>query len=154
MATHKGLRPSLDRHEDRQERAPGGARLRAALAKPRPASEPEYLTRIPVRDRTTLVVVPTSQVATIVAEGERHTITTIDHHQHSLLYRLRDLEARLDPAVFIRLNRGALVNINAVSRIVAGPSGTNVVIFENGQELCMSRIQSQRLRRILRRLLR
>src|SRR6266404_4142347 len=108
MATHKGLRPSLDRHEDRQERAPGGARLRAALAKPRPASEPEYLTRIPVRDRTTLVVVPTSQVATIVAEGERHTITTIDHHQHSLLYRLRDLEARLDPAVFIRLNRGAL----------------------------------------------
>ena len=42
------------------------------------------------------------------------------------------------------------VHINAVSRIVAGPNGTNIVIFENGQELCTSRIQSQRLRRILR----
>ncbi len=29
-----------------------------------------------------------------------------------------NLEARLDPAEFIRLNRGALLNINAVSRIV------------------------------------
>jgi two-component system LytT family response regulator len=128
------------------------SRLRAALAE-RSSSRREYLTRIPIRDGASLTLVPTALVAMIVAHGEKLTITTLDHQRHSLLYRLKDLEARLDPAEFVRLGRGALANLNAVSRIVAGPSGRKKVILKNGDELAMSRIEAQRLRRIVQGLL-
>jgi DNA-binding LytR/AlgR family response regulator len=106
-----------------------------------------------VREGDTLILVPTSSVAAVAAHGERLIITTLDHHRHTMHYRLKDLEARLDPAEFIRLSRGTLANVNAVSRIVAGPSGTNRVILQNGDEVGMSRIQTQRLRHVLLRLL-
>jgi DNA-binding LytR/AlgR family response regulator len=70
-----------------------------------------------------------------------------------MYYRLKDLEARLDPAEFIRLSCGTLANVNAVSRIVAGSSGTHRVVLQNGDEVGMSRIQTQRLRHVLLRLL-
>ena len=39
--------------------------------------------------------------------GERHTIA----------YRLKDLERRLDPARFIRLSRGILANVEQIAKI-------------------------------------
>jgi two-component system LytT family response regulator len=102
-----------------------------------------------VRCRFEVVLVPVSQVAAIVAEGERLTITTVDQRQYVINYRLKDLETRLDPEHFVRLSRAALVNVSAVSRIVVRPNSTNTVILEGGQELSMSRIQARRLRKTL-----
>jgi DNA-binding LytR/AlgR family response regulator len=132
-----------------QEPRAESARLRAALAKPPLPARPDYLSRIPVRNGSSLVLVPTSQVITIIAEDVNLIISTLSGRTHSFSYRLKDLELHLDPAEFIRLGRGALANVNAISRIVAGPSGTNRVIFEDGHELSMSRIQSRRLREVL-----
>ncbi len=113
-----------------------------------PAGAPrEYLTRIPVRVQDGLLFVPTSRVVTITAHAERLTITTSDRAEHSFEYRLKDLEARLDPAEFLRLSRSIIVNLTAISRIVRGPNGTNKVVLENGRELNMSRKQAVRLRR-------
>ncbi len=89
----------------------------------------------------------------IVANGERLAITTLDHQHHTLVYRLKDLETRLDPSAFIRLNRGVVVSLNAIARIVAGSSGTSIAVLESGQELSMSRMQSQRLRHVVQQLL-
>jgi two-component system LytT family response regulator len=133
--------------------SPEVRRLRSAVAR-RAGTPREYLTRIPVREGDTLILVPTSCVAAVAAHGERLIITTLDHQRHTMTYRLKDLEMRLDPAEFIRLSRGTLANVNAVARIVAGPSGTNRVILQNGDEVGMSRIQTQRLRHVLLRLLR
>jgi DNA-binding LytR/AlgR family response regulator len=140
---------------DQRQQGLEDSRLRAILTARRSARRlrSEYLTRIPVRNRTTILLVPISQVVAIAADGSKLTIITRDHQQHSWEYRLKDLEARLDPAVFMRLNRGALVNVNAVSRVVGAAGGTSRVVLENGQELAMSRKQSQRLRRVLLRLL-
>jgi DNA-binding LytR/AlgR family response regulator len=117
----------------------------------RPQRSP-YLIRIPVRCRSEVILVPVSQVAAIVADAERLTITTIGSKQYVMNYRLKDLESRLDPAQFIRLSRAALVNVSVVSRIVVRQSGINTVILENGQELSMSRLQSRLLRQTLLRL--
>ena len=122
------------------------ARLRAALTKAPRSSRSEYLQRIPIRNGNILILVPTSLVTTIVAEGANLIIRTLKGDRHSFNYRLKDLELHLDPAEFVRLGRGALANVNTISRIVAGSSGTNRVIFDDGYELTMSRIQSRRLR--------
>ena len=120
-----------------------------AAASPRPARRSPYLVRIPVRCHFEVFLVPVSQVAAIVAEGERLIITTVGQRQYVIHYRLKDLETRLDPEQFVRLSRAALVNVSAVSRIVVRPNSTNTVVLESGQELSMSRIQARRLRKTL-----
>jgi DNA-binding LytR/AlgR family response regulator len=131
----------------RKRPASESTRLRTALAGP--VEGREFLKRIPIRAEGGLLLVPTCRVVTIVAKGERLMVATVDQSEHTFYYRLKDLEARLDPAEFIRLSRSILVNLNAVSRIASGSSGTNTVIFENGQEMRMSRNQAARLRRVL-----
>jgi two-component system LytT family response regulator len=127
-------------------------RLRTALVGP-VASTREFLTRIPIRTDGDLLLIPAARVVTIVARGERLVITTVDQSEHSVLYRLKDLEAHLDPSQFVRLSRNTIVNVDVVSRIAPESSGTNRVTLDNGQEVRMSRNQAARLRRILRELL-
>ena len=69
-------------------------------------------------------------------QKERHTIT----------YRLKDLEQRLDPARFIRLGRGTLANIDLITKVSVMPGGTHEAILSNGQKLQVSRLQSRALR--------
>jgi hypothetical protein len=62
----------------------------------------------------------------------------------NLNYRLKELEARLDPALFVRLARGTLANIEMIARVSPMPGGTFVVTRKNNQQLQASRLQSRR----------
>jgi two-component system LytT family response regulator len=128
-------------------------RLRSAIVGPARARS-EYLKRIPLRSNDGLVLVPTNRVMTVAADLERLIITTTDQVRHTILYRLKDLEALLDPSEFVRLSRGLIVNLNAIARLAPGPAGTSRAILENGQELGVSRKQTVRLRRVLNEFLR
>jgi two-component system, LytTR family, response regulator len=110
------------------------------------------LDRIPVRRKDDIVLVPVAQVGSIVAEGELLHLTTLTQERHTITYRLKDLEARLDPARFIRLNRGTLANIDFIVRVTPLPGGMYTVKLKNGQQLDVSRIQSRLLRSRLLRL--
>jgi len=67
-------------------------------------------------------------------------------------YRLKTLEAKLDPRRFIRLGRGALVNVDAISKITQMPGGSYLVTLTNTQQIRVSRSQSRALRHHLLRL--
>jgi two-component system LytT family response regulator len=71
---------------------------------------------------------------------------TTDNERHTINYRLKDLETRLDPARFVRLGRGALVNIDMIKKVVMRPGGGQTAILANGQELPISRIQTRAIR--------
>jgi len=86
------------------------------------------------------------QIASIVAEGELLNITTARNERHTITYRLKDLERRLDPARFIRLGRGTLANVELITKVSLMPGGTHVAILSNGQKLQVSRLQSRVLR--------
>jgi two-component system LytT family response regulator len=104
------------------------------------------LDRIPVRRKDDILLVPVSHIASIVAEGELLHLTTARQEKYTITHRLKDLEARLEPARFIRLGRGALVNIDHITRVTPMPGGLYTVRLHNGQELDVSRIQSRLLR--------
>jgi two-component system LytT family response regulator len=110
------------------------------------AARGPYLERIPVRRRDEIVIVPVQQVASIVAEGEILHIATVANDKFTITYRLKDLEARLDPERFIRLGRGTLANIDQIAKVSVMPGGTHVAILGNGQKLQVSRLQSRVLR--------
>jgi two-component system LytT family response regulator len=105
-----------------------------------------YLERVPVRYREEVLLVPVPQIASIVADGELLTITTIQSARHIINYRLMALEARLDPARFVRLGRGTLANVDLITKISVMPGGTHLAVLSTGQKLQVSRLQSRILR--------
>lgn len=108
--------------------------------------------RLPVRKGEDILLVPTDQIVSAVAEGELLHLTTVRSEKHVICYRLKDLEARLDPARFVRLSRGTLANARMIARFSPMPGGTYLAIMTNGQELSVSRSQARILRHTLLRL--
>jgi DNA-binding LytR/AlgR family response regulator len=149
------LRQTIDRVKERLEREDHGLqqieRIRVAAAEYE-AEDSKPLERIPVRRRDEIVLVPATHLVSVVAEGELLHLRTTENETHTILYRLRDLAARLDAAQFVRLGRGTLVNIDMIRRIVPVPGGTYTVILKDNQEFRVSRIQSRILRDKLLRL--
>jgi two-component system LytT family response regulator len=149
------LREALNRAQERIEHseivAEQGTRVGDAIAAYE-SSRRMPLERIPVRRRDEIVILPVTQIASVVAEGELLYLTTIKNEQHTITYRLKDLEARLDPARFIRLGRGTLANIDCIVKVNVMPGGTHMALLSNGQQLQVSRLQSRVLRERLFRL--
>jgi two-component system LytT family response regulator len=98
------------------------------------------------------VIVAVDRIAAVVADGELLHITTVNNERHTITYRLKDLEARLDPAHFVRLSRGALANVEMIQRISPMPGGTFVVTLKNNVQLPVSRLRARVLREELLRL--
>ncbi len=144
------LRETIDRAAQRLEKADWrdvvGRRVEAAAETLEGASGSGFLKRIPVRMREDIYLVPVDEIASIVADGELLYLTTADRTKYTINYRLKDLEARLDPDIFIRLSRGALANLKMVERITPFAGGTYIIYLVNGQELTSSRLQSKVLR--------
>ena len=152
--TRERLREALGRARQRLEarEAAEEQRARVDAAVESLGSRAAYLERLPVRTRDDVVLVPVSHIASIVADGELLNVTTARNDRHVIAFRLKDLEARLDPARFIRLARGTLANVDLIARISAMPGGTHVVSMRNGQQLAVSRLQSRVLRERLLKL--
>jgi two-component system LytT family response regulator len=128
-------------------------RLRAAVvAYDRGAPPAEYLRRIPVRRRDDTIILPTEQIVAIIADGELLHLTTATGERHTITYRLKDLELKLDPSRFVRLSRSAIVNIDAVTRVSPMPGGTYVVTLTNKLQVSVSRGRARTLRDVLLRL--
>jgi len=144
------LREALNRAHERLERAD----LRASSIKRARAAASEYedtrpvhrLDRLPVRHGEEFLLLPVAQIASVEADGELLHVTTARNEQHTITYRLKDLEKRLDPAKFVRLGRGVLASVDMIAKVNAMPGGTYVVVLHNGRELTVSRIQSRILR--------
>jgi len=144
------LRETLNRAQERMEHAEivaeQGSHVAAAIDAYESSGKPPYLERIPIRHREEVIIVPVHQIASIVAEGELLKITTTRNERHTISYRLKDLDRRLDPARFIRLGRGTLANVDLITKVSVMPGGTHVAVLSNGQKLPISRLQSRILR--------
>jgi two-component system LytT family response regulator len=150
------LREALNRAQERVEHAEivadQGERVTHAIASYDASPKASPLERIPIRRRDEIILVPVSHIASIVAEGELLYVTTLKNERHTITYRLKDIEARLDQTKFIRLGRGTLVNADAIVKMNVMPGGTHVALLTNGQKLQVSRLQSRLLRERLLRL--
>lgn len=146
------IRRAADRLESEDWRAVETAKVRNAARDYSDAAARKPLLRVPVRVRDEIVLLPTAEIAAVEADGELLHISTAANRRYTINYRLKDLEARLDPEVFIRLSRGALVNVGMIDVITPLPGGTYAVALANGRELTSSRLQSRVLRERLLKL--
>jgi two-component system LytT family response regulator len=150
------LRETLNRAQERLEqtdfREKESANLKAAVAAYEENADRTLLERIPIRLRDEILLVPVSEIVSIVADGELLHITNLQNKKHTINFRLKDIEARLDEKKFVRLSRSALVNLEMIARIAPLPGGTYLVTLQNGQEISSSRFQSRVLREKLLKL--
>ncbi|HEY4132174.1 MAG TPA: response regulator [Gemmatimonadaceae bacterium] len=150
------LRTTVNRALERLERAdwrPGDAdRLRAAATDYAALQPPQLLRRIPVRKRDDIFLVPVEQIVSIVADGELLHLITRAGERHTITYRLKDLEQRLDPAHFVRISRGTLLNLAMIQKITPMTGGTYVAVLHGGAQHQVSRIRGRVLRDQLLRL--
>ncbi len=144
------LRETINRAQERMEHAElvadQASHVGAALDTYEALVNRPYLERIPVRQREDILIVPVHLIASIVANRELLNITTAQRVRHTIAYRLKDIERRLDPARFIRLGRGTLANVDYITKVSTMPGGTHLAILSNGQKLPVSRLQSRILR--------
>ena len=115
-------------------------------------SQMRFLEQIPVKKRNEIFLIPVSEIASIIADGELLHITIANNERYVINFRLKDLEAQFEPNTFIRLSRGALVNLKMIEKISPLPGGTYQIALKNGQQINSSRLQSRILREKLLKL--
>lgn len=105
------------------------------------------------------IAVPTETGERLIDAGEIDWIEARDYHARihagAQLYRLRTslsaLEARLDPAHFVRVHRGAIVRLDQVREWKAGASEREAaVVLRDGTEVPVSRRRLARVKSLLR----
>jgi two-component system, LytTR family, response regulator len=124
---------------DRARRAaPQGA---ATAAKPART----VIDRVFVRDAERCWLVDVSEIRLFEAEGN-YARVYFGAHRPLILRSMQALEARLNPAMFFRVSRGAIINLHAVEGIEPDVDGGLTVTLKGGPAVRVSRRQSRRLR--------
>jgi two-component system LytT family response regulator len=91
-----------------------------------------------VRDGSRTLILPWDDIEWI--EAEDYCVRFHTRQDRPLVRAsLQQLAARLDPRVFVRIHRSAIVNVTRVREVRPLPSGDHEVLLANGARLRMSR---------------
>jgi two-component system LytT family response regulator len=110
----------------------------------------QYLDRIPVEQRGQLRVVPVSKIDYITASGP-YAELHVAGKTFAVRERMQTLEEKLDPIVFFRVHRSAIVRITLIDALLRAPGGDYAVRLKDGTELPLSRSRREQLEQVLGR---
>ena len=135
------------------EAASGGRRGNATAVREALASEPlqqnaQPLHRLPVRHRREVKLLDLDEVPLVVSR-DRLVLARSEGKEYLVDYTLQELEARLPAGQFVRVHRGALVNVNAIESYGA-EDGVLVLRLKDGTRVEASERRAAEVRRRLR----
>jgi two-component system LytT family response regulator len=116
--------------------APARPRPAAPVAPPEPP--PPWLNRFAVKDGNQTLFIKIQDVDYIEAAANYAVLCT-PAGNHVVRETLRNLEACLSPALFLRISRSVIVNLDRVKAIRSGPPGEWQVVIASGREFLMTR---------------
>ncbi|WP_271079137.1 LytR/AlgR family response regulator transcription factor [Aurantiacibacter sp. MUD61] len=101
-------------------------------------SSARYEKMINVKDKGRIFRVDVDTIERIEAAGDYMVIFT---GENSLILRetMKDLERRVDPRVFQRVHRSAIVNLDKVRQVKPHTNGECFLVLESGEEVKVSR---------------
>jgi two-component system, LytTR family, response regulator len=124
------------------------AALRAALASIT-SSRSAYPARFAVRDARGVYFVPIDDVERIEADGN-YVALHASGRRHLMRETMRGIETRLDPSVFVRVHRSAIVRIDSIRLLEPCGHGEYVITMRSGARLTSSRSCGEGVRRLIR----
>ncbi|KAA6465151.1 response regulator transcription factor [Acidobacteria bacterium AB60] len=142
--TMERLRAAVQRVKDQLSTAP------AKPEKGPETREQEYLNRLVFKSKGRILFLPATEIRWIGAE-ENYVRISNGTESHLLRDTISSMEQRLDPKMFLRVHRSAIVNLNHVKEIRTDTKGDFVVQLLNGHIVPMSRSYHARIRHLLGR---
>jgi len=101
-------------------------------------SGPRYLERFAIKNGETVFFVRTEDVDAIEAQGN-YVRLNLGNASHLLRETLSNIEAQLDPRVFVRIHRQTIVNINRIKELQTWARGEYRVVLNTGAHYSLSR---------------
>jgi two-component system LytT family response regulator len=118
----------------------------ALAAQARPPAQ--FLERIVVKDGSRVHIIPVTKLDYAEAQDD-YVALCAEGKKHLKQQTIAGLEKALDPARFLRIHRGYIVNLQRVARIEPYGKETHVAVLTSGAQLPISRSGYARLREIL-----
>jgi two-component system LytT family response regulator len=128
----------------RFDRALGRAKERIALSR----EAPRKIDRLVIKGAGQVTFVKISEIDWIEA-ADYYACLHVRTKTHLLRRRMSDLERELDPAVFCRIHRSSIVNINRIRGLEVGEDGEYEVTLDTGARLRLSRRYRKQLQSLL-----
>lgn len=122
-------------------------RLSALLSEPpseKPSPNRKYLERLAVEMRGQVRVVPVSTIDFITASGSYAELHVGDD-TFVIRERMQTLEERLDPDVFFRIHRSAIVRLDQIDSLLFSGGGDYAIKLKDGRHLKVSRGRKEEL---------
>ena len=125
---------------------PGTGRVLAALDELRKArANPGFRDRLLVTTDGRTTIVKATELEWIEAAAN-YVKLHVGKTKHLLREPLVSLETQLDPSIFVRVHRSAIVNLEYIHEIQPWFSGDQVIILKSGERLKLSRTFRKTLR--------
>ena len=141
--------------KERFEAALVRAKERIAARVPMPAdvvaaarAPGQFAERIVVKDGTKVTLIPCSKLEYAEAQDDYVAIAS-EGRKHLKQQTIASLEAALDPALFVRIHRSYLVNLERVVRIEPYGKDSRMAILATGARLPVSKTGYARLKALL-----
>ncbi|MGH7617006.1 MAG: LytR/AlgR family response regulator transcription factor [Gemmatimonadaceae bacterium] len=125
----------------------GSARGVADRSSSKPSAT-KYLERVAVESKGKIRVVPVAEIDYILASGVYAELHVGDR-RYIVRESLQALEERLDPDLFLRVHRSAIVRLELVDVFLRSAGGDYEVQLKNGVRLRVSRSRREELERRL-----
>ena len=113
---------------------------------PRPE---KFITRFLIKSAGRMVFLKVEEIDWISADDYYVKLHT-GRKSHQLRESLNNLEVQLDPAMFLRIHRSTIVNINRIKEIQTHFNGNFIVLLADGTELILSRSRREHAQMILK----
>lgn len=98
----------------------------------------KYLQRLTVKSDEKITLVKTSDIECIESAGN-YVVAKVGKENHILRESLSSLDQDLDPSRFLRISRGAIVNLDFVRELSVLFKGEYAVVLKDGKELTLTR---------------
>ena len=112
----------------------------------RPAGQ--FAERIVVKDGTKVTLIPVAKLDYVEATDDYVSLAS-EGRKHLKQQTISGLEMSLDPALFVRIHRSAIVNLERVARIEPYGKDSKVAVLTSGVRLPVSKAGYARLKELL-----
>ena len=107
-----------------------------------------YLDRIMIHSRGRMFFAKTVDIDWIEA-ADNYVRLHVGGQAHLVRERIATLEERLDPAMFVRIHRSTIINLDSVRELKPWSSGELIVVLRDGAHVKLSRTYRERLQKLL-----
>ena len=114
-----------------------------------PTHQPQYLSRLLIKSAGRVFFLKTDEIDYVQAE-DYYVKLNVGRKGHLLRETMNEMEAKLDPAKFLRIHRSTIVNIERIRELQQHFNGEYIVVLHDGSEHKLSRSRREQLQTLLK----